>query len=168
MATAYILGVMTGRSEDKAKSSQAEAREEVAATKDEPQQSILKPHELEFTQVLRGEKPKEAPQAAEPKKTGADIELPAPQPDPIAYIEPGIKYDFSFQVAALKDEQAVDSLREKLEDFGLRTRMERSGKMYLVMVLMRADAARVAELLDICKQLRLGEPLLRSKKAVEQ
>ncbi|WP_300909396.1 SPOR domain-containing protein, partial [uncultured Desulfovibrio sp.] len=70
---------------------------------------------------------------------------------------------YVFQVGAFKDEESVDSLRQRLEGRGLRTRMQRDGKLFLVLVLLRGDAARAAEVPRITEELRLGQPILRSR-----
>lgn len=83
-----------------------------------------------------------------------------------APVESGAINDYLFQVAALRDEQACDNLRQKLEGYGLRTRMEHSGKMYIVLIAMRGHEDRVRELARIAAELKLGAPLLRSRKPV--
>lgn len=84
----------------------------------------------------------------------------APPPAPAAM------HDYVFQVGAFRDEISVDDLRQRLEGRGLRTRMERSGKLYLVLVLLRGTDERAAEVPRIMEELRLGKPLLRSRKPV--
>ena len=83
----------------------------------------------------------------------------APPPAPAATM-----FDYVFQVAAFKDEDSVDSLRQRLEGRGLRTRMQRDGKLFLVLVLLRGDAARAAEVPQIMQELHLGQPIVRSRK----
>ena len=73
-------------------------------------------------------------------------------------------FDYVFQVGAFKDEESADSLRQRLEGRGLRTRMQRDGKLFLVLVLLRGDASRAAEVPRITEELRLGQPILRSRK----
>lgn len=191
MASAYIWGVMTGRGEISPRGNADVASKAEDAPPKAPN-SVLKAHELEFSHVLRGEESRTREKRPEPAKTqeisGAETQAAAgsesgeaePESAPVAK-EPESRQataaktpadsrlmDYVFQVAALKDEQAVDSLREKLEGRGLRTRMERSGKLYLVMVLMRGDESRVDELDQTARELRLGAPLLRGKKPVNQ
>lgn len=183
MTAAYIWGVMTGRAQSSSTSAPVVKAQEEEWEPEQGDSRILQAHELQFTQVLRSETPspksppqqtvpeKSAPPQAAPEKPTPEVtpEKPAPavreqKPAPEA---PSAKAcDYIYQVAALKDEQAVDSLRQKLEGYGLRTRMERSGKVYLVMVLIRGDESRAAELARITESLHLGEPLLRSRKAV--
>ena len=79
---------------------------------------------------------------------------------------PATMHDYVFQVGAFRDEASVDDLRQRLEGRGLRTRMERSGKLYLVLVLLRGTDERAAEIPRIMEELRLGKPLLRSRKPV--
>lgn len=192
MTAAYIWGVMTGREQAAASSRVQIARAEGAIA--QPERSaqaaetpasagpdgILQAHELEFTNILRGHAPRPAPlPAPETEKLATEkleVEKPAQEkpvaeaapapPEAGATENPGAIWDYVYQVAALKDERAVDALRQKLEGRGLRTRMERSGKVYTVMVLMRGDDSRVAELDQIVQSLRLGAPLLRGKKPV--
>lgn len=168
MVTAYILGVMAGRERPEKAAAQPVAEEKGRLPEPQPD-AILQAHELEFTQALRGESPKPAPPKPEPEPVvqSEPVSPPAEQPKSAAPEQDGIN-DYIFQVAALKDEQAVDNLRQKLEGMGLRTRMERSGKVYAVMVFFRGDSTRVTELNEIASRLRLGAPLLRSKKPVSQ
>lgn len=82
-----------------------------------------------------------------------------PPPAPVATM-----FDYVFQVGAFKDAESVDSLRQRLEGRGLRTRMQRDGKLFLVLVLLRGDASRAAEVPQITEELHLGQPILRSRK----
>lgn len=187
MTAAYIWGVMTGRAQSSStREQEAEPVVAVTGSEEQPENRILQAHELQFAQVLRGESPAPKP-VPQPPVSEKPAQEPVPakpvqEPAPAKPVQaPAVKvetppspqpsqgqqvWDYLYQVAALKDEQAVDSLRQKLEGEGLRTRMERSGKLYLVMVLIRGDESRVAELARIAELLRLGEPLLRSRKVV--
>ena len=42
--------------------------------------------------------------------------------------------------------------------------MQRDGKLFLVLVLLRGDAARAAEVPQIMQELHLGQPIVRSRK----
>ncbi len=77
-------------------------------------------------------------------------------------------FDFTFQVATFTDEVSVDRLRARLEGEGLRTKMEKTGKFYKVMVLMRGSNEQAQDLRKLMVSMKLGEPLQRSKKAIEQ
>lgn len=188
MSAAYIWGVMSGRHLDPDVSVKAESPATplpVTTPEDSqaPVSEILKPQELDFVHALRGDtrpvlpgpeaahEEKVLPAQAPEPDAQASAEAPAtsagaPQPPAADAGQSGAYFDYVFQVAALKDERAADSLREKLEGRGLRTRMERSGKLLIVLTPLRGDAVRAAEVYAIMRELRLGEPLLRSKKPV--
>lgn len=80
----------------------------------------------------------------------------------------GNMFDYVFQIGAFKDEESVDSLRQRLEGRGLRTRLQRSGKLLVILVLLRGNEARAAEVVHTCESLNLGKPILRSKTPVKQ
>ncbi len=80
--------------------------------------------------------------------------------------EPKI-FDFIFQVATFTAEEPVDRLRARLEGEGLRTKMEKSGKFYKVMVLMRGSNEQAQDLRKLMVSMKLGEPLQRGKKEIE-
>lgn len=98
-----------------------------------------------------------------PLPAGAPQGLPTSQ----AVAPPGPMQDYVFQMGAFRDEDSVDNLRQRLEGRGLRTRMQREGKLYLVLVLLRGDAARAEEVTRIAEELRLGKPMLKSRKPVQ-
>ena len=85
-----------------------------------------------------------------------------------AMAQPGPMQDYVFQMGAFRDEDSVDSLRQRLEGRGLRTRMQREGKLFVVLVLLRGAAVRAEEVTRIAEELRLGKPLLKSRKPVQQ
>lgn len=108
------------------------------------------------------------PAAAMP---GAAPVQPAPEAamaQPVAPVAApaGPMQDYVFQVGAFRDEDSVDNLRQRLEGRGLRTRMQREGKLYVVLVLLRGNAARAEEVMRIAEELRLGKPMVRSRKPV--
>lgn len=157
------------------------------------QQKVLAPEELRFARVLRndvatGDAPLKPLPPMKPMKPaqplpsgvtqatapGAQAQPPAQgqaqqgQAAPVAAPQPSGMYDYVFQVGAFKDADAVDSLRQRLEGRGLRTRMERSGKLYVVLVLLRGTEARAAEVQHTTTSMGLGKPIQRSRKAVRQ
>lgn len=87
-------------------------------------------------------------------------------PETTAKNEAGELADYVFQMGAFRDEASVDALRQRLEGHGLRTRMQREGKLYLVLVLLRGDKARAEEIPALASELKLGEPILLSRKKV--
>ncbi len=88
----------------------------------------------------------------------AEQELPTP-------VKP-LVFDYVFQVATFNNTESVDILRAELEGIGLRTRMDKVGKFYMVMVLMRGTEAQAQELRQRMLKMRLGEPLQRGKTPV--
>lgn len=183
---AYLGGVMSGRSHGgSAPASAVEDGQEPAAggsgdraDSETPPQKILAPEELRFARVLRGEAPPSVPASPPPvPQSGPQSGSPAGQlpqnPQPAAEqalaapAAPAVQmYDYEFQVGAFRDEETVDALRQRLEGRGLRTRMQRSGKLYVVLVLLRGDEARAAEVVAIAESMGLGKPMQRGKKPV--
>ncbi|WP_300126049.1 SPOR domain-containing protein [Desulfovibrio sp.] len=110
-----------------------------------------------------------------PGQTGQPLPGPGSAPGGVpqalaptqAAAQPGPMQDYVFQMGAFRDEDSVDSLRQRLEGRGLRTRMQREGKLYVVLVLLRGDAARAEEVTRIAEELRLGKPMLKSRKPVQ-
>lgn len=164
--------------------------EETPATEGEPPEGILSAEELRFSRVLRAA-PGESVELASPPLPPAVPPQPATgqtppgtsQPQVPPPMPPGMRaavpegqqappptpatmHDYVFQVGAFRDEASVDDLRQRLEGRGLRTRMERSGKLYLVLVLLRGTDERAAEIPRIMEELRLGKPMLRSRKPI--
>lgn len=115
-----------------------------------------------------------SPAPATPPTTGANAgqaAQPVPENHPVVLnsLQPvGNMFDYVFQVGAFKDEESVDSLRQRLEGRGLRTRLQRSGKLLVILVLLRGNEARAAEVVHACEGLNLGKPILRSKTPVKQ
>ena len=75
-------------------------------------------------------------------------------------------FDYSFQVAAFKDKADADKLRARLESKGLRSRQQKSGKVLLVLVNLRGTELDAANQREELQRMKLGKPLLASKKAV--
>ena len=172
----------------------APATGETDESADDGRGGILSAEELRFSRVLRaapGESAELAspplppavppqPVPAAPAAAAADGTLPqtalppmppgmrpaVPEGQTAPPPTPATMHDYVFQVGAFRDESSVDDLRQRLEGRGLRTRMERSGKLYLVLVLLRGTEERAAEVPQIMEELRLGKPLLRSRKPV--
>ena len=115
-----------------------------------------------------------SPAPATPPTTGANAgqaAQPVPENHPVVLnsLQPvGNMFDYVFQVGAFKDEESVDGLRQRLEGRGLRTRLQRSGKLLVILVLLRGNEARAAEVVHACEGLNLGKPILRSKTPVKQ
>lgn len=170
MTGAYIWGVITGRKMEAPVVAAAGEESQPVPVQEERTDRILQAHELEFTQALRdvNRKPVQQEPPVETEVKTSPEQSPQSASETVVERNDESMYDFVFQVAALRDAQAADVLRQSLEGEGLRTRLEQSGKLYLVLVLLRGTGSRAAELGDIARQLRLGEPMLRAKKPVAQ
>ncbi|MBB5143275.1 SPOR domain-containing protein [Desulfovibrio intestinalis] len=75
-------------------------------------------------------------------------------------------FDFVYQVAAFKNVDDADRLRKKLEERGIRSRLQKSGKVQLVMVSLRGTEVDAANLREELGRMKLGAPMQKSKKAV--
>lgn len=183
LVLAYLGGIMAGRSHwhaPQVEVADAEAPAPAGEAPTDEHGTVLHPSDLRFATALRaapGEKPlPPPPPPADKGKEGAAPAMPPGMrpavppgqtpPPPAKPASPATVFDYVFQVAAFKDTESVDDIRQRLEGRGYRTRMERRGKLYVIFLLLRGDAARAAEVPGVLKSLRLGEPLLRSKKPV--
>ena len=168
-----------GEKEESAAAGEAQTAADAGNTED----ALVEASELRFSLALRAEPvarlqpvspPLPAAQAPKPAAAGAPAYPPMP-PGMQPAVPAGEKappptptdiYDFVFQLGAFRDPGIVDDLRQRLEGRGLRTRMERSGKLYLVMVVMRGTDDRAREVEAIAQDMHLGKPLMRSRKPV--
>ena len=101
---------------------------------------------------------------AAPKAPATQAQASAQAQKPAASQAP--QYDFIFQVAAFKSADDADKLRKKLEERGIRTRLEKSGKVQLVMVSLRGSELDASNLREELGRMKLGAPIQKSKKAV--
>lgn len=99
-----------------------------------------------------------------PKASATQAQTSAQAQKPAAPQAP--QYDFVFQVAAFKSTDDADKLRKKLEERGIRTRLQKSGKVQLVMVNLRGTELDANNLREELGRLKLGAPIQTSKKAV--
>ncbi len=157
-----------------------EASEKEAAPA--PEETILKPQELMFSRVLRaapGEKIPEPGQIRPLKpvvptgRSGEDAVAQTPGMSPATASgpqeAPAMKadmYDFVFQIAAYKSKSKAEDMRMRLEAEGFRSKLEKSGRFYVVLLLTRGGEERVLEVKEILQRMRLGDPLERSRTPV--
>ena len=106
-----------------------------------------------------------AAQAAPNSRPGTTAQGQAQAQAPAAVVQEQI-YDYVFQVAAFKGEDDADRLRKRLEGRGLRTRLQKSGKVQLVMVNLRGTELDAGNLREELKRMKLGAPIQASQKAV--
>ncbi|MCD7985373.1 MAG: SPOR domain-containing protein [Desulfovibrio sp.] len=104
-----------------------------------------------------------APASAAPQTQGQRATAPAAQPKAQ---QAEALFDFTYQVAAFKDKADADKLRARLEGKGLRTRQQKSGKVLLVLVNLRGTELDAANLREELQRMKLGKPILASKKTV--
>lgn len=153
-----------------------------------PRAEVMRLEDLNYATSLRdkpGERSKPAPQRNATLRpvqapsasrggviqAGADRPPAAERPAPPAVPQPSSPpptssqelFDYTFQVATFKDTDAVNALRVRLEGEGYRSRMDKDGKLYKVMVLMRGNQERAAALQEQMKAMGLGQPIQRGK-----
>ncbi len=181
---AFVMGVIVGRGDnpethlpkfvtsESAKKSTPIPEVEDRITK--PQ--VMPKEELDYSNSLKDRGDQEAvqdtttpamvltvPSATPPLAQNQPVAEPVFQDVPAP---PPAIFDYIFQVATFTDAESVDRLREKLEGSGLRTKMEKAGKFYKVLVLMRGSSEQALDLMALMVEMKLGEPVQRSKKAV--
>lgn len=107
-----------------------------------------------------------APQAAQPERAKAQAATPQRAAQkPAQRTEP--RFDYVYQAAAFRDREDGDALRARLEEKGLRTRLQKSGKVYLVQVLLRGSEREAENVRETLRRMGLGKPIRLSKKAVK-
>jgi hypothetical protein len=190
----FMLGVMVGRGYNpEAKVNELTGRVlrggRQAPVVQEPPQAVLRPEELNFGTALR-DKPlhnstaavgtpaaqtplRQANGASPINAVGDSASAQATHPIPQLELRDAqsARFDFAYQVATFRDAEQADKLRERLEGEGVRTAMERSpardGKsFYKVLAVRRGTEEDNKQLLAVLERLKLGQPLLRSKKAL--
>lgn len=116
--------------------------------------------------------PENAPKTAEPPKTKAQAKAARPAPpkaQPATPAKPAAKggrYDFSYQVAAFKSLREAENLKARLQKNGIKSDVRKSGKVQLVVTNIRGTDEMAIALRGKLANLKLGKPLLLSKKPV--
>ncbi len=177
---AFVLGVMVGRGDNLEQemaplaellpndSLNAHVQQPYATNSRGTPQAVMSAEELRYAVSLKAR-----PEVLAPPEGSEGVAVPAPPPvatvleQELPVPEPSNVFDFVFQVATFKDEEPVDRLRATLEGKNLRTRMEKLGKLYVVLVLMRGTNAQAEALKQQMISLKLGPPMQRSKQAIE-
>lgn len=172
------------KSEESAKPQDAGGEEEASQEGSADGSRILKPQELAFSRFLRaapGEKVSE-PKPLENFKpfvpatnstTVVQVPMapgmspatagggPPEKPETAAEL-----YDFVFQVAAFRSSADAEETRIQLEAEGFRSRLEKNGRLHIVLLLSRGPLSRIQEIREVTERLHLGAPIERSRKAV--
>ena len=162
-----------------AEEGQAEDKRAEKPADDDP---ILKPQELTFSRMLRaapGEKLAEPGQIRPLKpavpnvKMGEEAVAATPGMSPATASgpqeAPALKadmFDYVFQIAAFHAKTKAEDMRKLIEAEGFRTRLEKSGRFYVVLLLTRGGQERVLEVRDFLNRMRLGPPMERSRTPV--
>ncbi len=197
VVVAFMMGVIVGRDDVASRPTLAqvaeaqeaqlqaqkakEAKAQTAAQTPPPQentpptQQVMTPEELKYATALKSKGGQKAQPSKEEVATpvqssaveAAKEMVTQPETAPKPTENKDALFDYVYQVASLKDEKAVDTLRAKLEGEGFRTRMSKSGNYLKVLVLLRGTSAQALALQDRMVQLKLGSPLQQQKTAVE-
>ncbi len=77
-----------------------------------------------------------------------------------------ILYDYVFQVGAFKSLKDAENLKKALESHKLKAKVQKSGKVCIVLVSVRGSETAATELASRIRPLKLGKPLQLSKKQV--
>ncbi len=131
----------------------------------EEYEKVLPAEELKFLTNLKKETEKE------PEKTIED-DKKIDQPEKKQEVDPADQiFDYTVQVAAFRNADQADILREKLEGEGFRTlkktNKDSKGNWYLVNVLMRANQERFLENVSLFKKFAIKDYLIKGKVPVE-
>lgn len=107
-----------------------------------------------------------APQPAQAPAAQPASPAPQPQAAPAQRQQAAATplYDYTFQIAAFKTQKDADSLKARLNEMDIRSRVSKSGSVFLVMVSLRGDSGAPARLEDSLSSLKLGAPLMLSRK----
>lgn len=180
----YALQSPMAKIQQEALAENEQAEEKDASEKEaQPEETILKPQELTFSRMLRaapGEKIPEPgqirplkPAAAPSVKEGEEAVAQTPGMSPATASgpqeAPAMKadmYDFVFQIAAYKARSKAEDMRMRIESEGFRSKLEKSGRFYVVLLLTRGGDERVLEVRDVLHRMHLGDPLERSRTPV--
>ncbi len=110
----------------------------------------------------------EAPQAGQapepamaPGMSPARVTGPPEPPQQAAEL-----YDFVFQIAAFRAQSQADLMRLRVEAEGYRSRLEKSGRLHVVLLLTRGSLSRPAEVREVLQRMGLGTPIERSRRPV--
>lgn len=101
---------------------------------------------------------------------------PAVQPKSVSQPRPATqpkapntqKYDYTFQVAALRGQQDAKKMSATLNKNGFRSSIRKDGKVWLVLLSLRGGASEVAAMQKKLASLKMGKPMQLSRKALEQ
>lgn len=174
VAWSFFMGYMVGKGEHPAESlsamtgmKQAPQGEEAPVFVESASEAVPEPApQVDPAKVLAP--PTGAAAAAWPEAARPAQKAQENKPKPANKSEPGVKYNYTFQVAAIRGQAEAEKMRAKLAAQKLRVSLRKSGKVHLVMVNLRGDANDVERMKEKLKAAHLGKPLQISRKPVGQ
>lgn len=173
---AFFMGLMVGRGQNPQTSLENMAglnssdtpfvAEEASAS---PLPDMLEP-ELEAREAANPPAPAVAPPRNPPKPKPVAQAKPAPQPRPAAPARPANaqRYDYTFQVAALRSQDDAKKMSATLGKNGFRSNVRKDGRVWLVLLSLRGGASEVAAMQKKLASLKMGKPMQLSRKEIEQ
>lgn len=134
---------------EKAATDSALAQNDLPVEDEKPEAAFRKPKGEELD--AWGEAPRSSPQAPAKKD-----KAPQAQKERL--------FDFSFQIAAFKTLAEAENLQKKLAAISVKTKIQKSGKVQLLIATIRGPAKTPENLQQKLLPLKLGKPLQLSKK----
>ena len=171
---AFFMGLMVGKGQNPADrineltggflASEASEVEEETSTAS-PIQAETTP-EINVPKTER-EKPQGAALAAWSNPRPVKKEAPKSKSKPESKVSSNSTiYDFTYQAAAVKSLKDAETLNKKIRALGYRGEVKKSGKVYLAIINMRGKDKDIIALREKLRSIKLGKPLLLSKKEV--
>lgn len=112
------------------------------------------------------QQPAQAPAQGAAQAARPAGDAPRPPAQSTARQSSAPQFDYVYQVAAFRDKADADRLRKTLEGQGMRARVIKSGKVQLVLVMLRGSEREADNLRQEIQNMGLGAPLRTSKKPV--
>lgn len=171
---AFFMGLMVGRGQNPQDSIHAatglmkpeEPVKAAPAVLPEPELEAGAPAAPEATAAVQApEKP------AQPQKPAVSRETPkkAPaRPQQREKTDPGERFDWTFQAGAYKSRTDANEASAKLNRNGLKSAVRKSGKVWLIIISMRGNAADVSAMRQKVRSLKLDRPMQLSKTPIRK
>lgn len=175
---AFFMGYMVGKGQNPEQSIHEMAGISTEATKDQTPPEEFKPEEEPAIMAENGQIPPPEPeqpsamQFTKPEGNETEawvkpkpVQAPAkPAPVKPKNEAPAVRYAFTYQAAAFKTKAEADRLKTRLEKNGIRCQTRKDGKVFLVTTVLRGTDAEAMNLRKKLQGMKLGAPLLLSKK----
>ncbi|MBD5553688.1 MAG: SPOR domain-containing protein [Desulfovibrio sp.] len=82
--------------------------------------------------------------------------------------DPGERFDWTFQAGAYKSRTDANEASAKLNRNGLKSTVRKSGKVWLIIISMRGNAADVSAMRQKVRSLKLDRPMQLSKNPIRK